>query len=154
MNKNPQTLLLTLVAAVAMIFSTQTASAHCQIPCGIYDDDAQVKLMLLDATTIKKSATEINNLAGKTDPQSANQLARWVTNKEAHAENVINTISNYFLTQRVKASQSDYAERLKRHHAVMVAAMKCKQSADPAKADELAAAILVLRAYYPETHKH
>ena len=52
-------------------------------------------------------------------------------NKEQHAQNIIDSISDYFLTQRVKASQEDYAERLQKHHAVIVAAMRAKQNADP-----------------------
>ena len=65
----------------------------------------------------------IAELAGKTDAQSQNQLVRWVVKKENHAQKIISTISDYFLTQRVKASQKDYVERLKKHHAVIVAAM-------------------------------
>ncbi|WP_309399238.1 superoxide dismutase [Ni] [Cerasicoccus maritimus] len=149
---NPLAYLLTMLAA--LLFSANTASAHCQIPCGIYDDDLMVKQMLLDATTIKKCMTEIDALAGKTDPQSGNQFVRWVNNKEDHADNVIEIISNYFLTQRVKSSQDDYKERLAKHHAVMVAAMKAKQNSDAASAEALNKAILALRAYYPEHGHH
>ena len=43
------------------------AGAHCQIPCGIYDDHARVQALLEDADTVIKSARLINELAGKTD---------------------------------------------------------------------------------------
>jgi hypothetical protein len=43
--------------------------------------------------------------------------------------------------KEVFASESDYVEALKAHHAVMQAAMKCKQSVDPAVADALDHAI-------------
>ena len=66
---------------------------------------------------------------------------------------IIATISDYFLTQRVKASQEDYTERLVKHHTVIVAAMKAKQNADGKYAMELAKAIEALAPYYPE-HKH
>lgn len=131
----------------------QFSQAHCQIPCGIYDDYARVKLMQEDATTVAKAVKLIHELAGKADAQSQNQLVRWVTNKERHAQNIIATISDYFLTQRVKTSQPDYAERLAKHHAVIVAAMVAKQNADQASADALAAAIDAVAPYYPE-HKH
>ena len=72
----------------------------------------------------------IAELAGKSDAQSQNQLVRWVMNKEKHAEKIISTISDYFLTQRVKPSQKDYTERLIKHHTVIIAAMKAKQNAD------------------------
>jgi nickel superoxide dismutase len=47
----------------------------------------------------------IAELAGKSDAQSQNQLVRWVMNKENHAQKIISTISDYFLTQRVKLTQ-------------------------------------------------
>lgn len=148
-------LFFALVAlAGTSFFAPNQAVAHCQVPCGIYDDAARVQSMLEDATTVKKATTQIAELAGKTDAQSQQQLIRWVTNKEAHAQQVITTISDYFLTQRVKTSQEDYVERLKKHHAVIVAAMKAKQSADGANADALTAAIKELQTYYPAVHRH
>jgi len=45
------------------------AQAHCQIPCGIYDDYARVQSMLEDAVTVKKSARLIAKLADKSDAQ-------------------------------------------------------------------------------------
>lgn len=123
---------------------------HCQIPCGIYDDAARVKTMLEDATTVEKATKLIAELAGKTDAQSQNQIVRWIVTKEQHAQKIISTISDYFLTQRVKTSQKDYAERLVKHHAVIVAGMKAKQNADAKFAKALKDSIEALRPYYPE----
>lgn len=149
-----KTLLIAFItAAGAGFIAAPAVQAHCEIPCGIYDDHARVQSMLEDADTIIKSAKLIGELAGKTDAQSQNQLVRWVTNKEKHAQSIIDTISNYFLTQRVKADQSDYTERLKKHHAVIVAAMKAKQNADGEFAKALKKNIAALASYYPE-HKH
>ena len=142
---------LTLGGLVLVV--PQPANAHCQIPCGIYDDHARVQSMLEDAATVEKSARLIGELAGKTDAQSQNQLIRWVMNKETHAQKIIATISDYFLTQRVKPSQKDYVERLKNHHAVILAAMKAKQQSDSKYAKALTQSIEVLLPYYPE-HKH
>jgi len=142
-----------LIVIATAGFTLQQARAHCQVPCGIYDDHARVQTMLEDAATVDKAAMMINQLAGKTDPQSMNQAVRWVMNKEKHAQNVIETISDYFLTQRVKADQPDYAERLAKHHAVIVAAMKAKQNADTKYAEALKASIEALAPYYPE-HEH
>ena len=128
----------------------QQAHAHCQVPCGIYDDHARVQSMLEDAATVTKAAKMINDLAGKNDAQSLNQITRWVMNKETHAQKIISTISDYFLTQRVKASQEDYTERLVKHHSVIVAAMQAKQNADGKFAMELTKAIEALAAYYPK----
>ncbi len=145
--------LLALFIAGSILILPQAADAHCQIPCGIYDDHMRVKLMLEDAATVEKSAKLIAELAGKTDAQSQNQLVRWVMNKETHAQKIISTISDYFLTQRVKNSQKDYVERLKKHHAVIIAAMQAKQNADVKYAQALAKSIEAVSAYYPE-HKH
>lgn len=131
----------------------QQLHAHCQIPCGIYDDHARVQSMLEDATTIEKSVKLIVELSGKSDAQSNNQMVRWVVNKEQHAQNIISTISDYFLTQRVKPKQKDYAERLAKHHAVIIAAMKAKQNADINYVAGLKKSIEALSPYYPE-HEH
>lgn len=143
---------LFFVAASMLVFS-QPASAHCQIPCGIYDDHARVQSMLEDADTVEKSMKLIAELSGKTDAQSQNQLVRWVMNKEQHAQYIIDTISDYFLTQRVKAKDKDYSERLVKHHTVIVAAMEAKQNADLSYVQSLRAGIEALLPYYPE-HTH
>jgi len=129
------------------------ADAHCQIPCGIYDDHARVLLMLEDAATIEKSVKLIAELTGKSDGQSQNQLVRWIMNKEKHAQNIIVVISDYFLTQRVTPCQKDYADRLIKHHTVIVAAMKAKQNTDLKYVKALKESIEALAPYYPE-HKH
>ena len=109
--------------------------------------------MLEDAATVEKAMKLIVDLSDKTDAQSRNQLVRWVMNKEKHAQNVIATISDYFLTQRVKAKQKDYKDRLVKHHAVIVAAMKAKQNTDTHYADALEKNISALLSYYPK-HTH
>jgi nickel superoxide dismutase len=49
----------------------------------------------------------------------------------------------------VKPSQKDYAERLTRHHAVILAATKAKQNADLKYVTALTDAIARMVAYYP-----
>ena len=143
-----------LVAFAGTAFVTpQSVSAHCQIPCGIYDDHARVEAMLEEAKTLSKSIVVLNELSAKSDLQSLNQKVRWVNNKEIHAEKIIQTISNYFLTQRVKATQADYKDRLVKHHAVIVNAMKVKQGSSMEVVDKLVKSIEALAPYYPE-HKH
>ncbi len=146
-------LLITFTIVGSSLVLPQPTHAHCQIPCGIYDDYARVQSIHEDAATIEKSAKLITELAGKSDVQSQNQLVRWVMNKEKHAQKIISTISDYFLTQRVKPSQEDYAERLIKHHAVIIAAMKAKQNADVKYAKNLKESIDALSFYYLE-HKH
>ena len=147
------TSLIALTLAGFILSLPQLAHAHCQIPCGIYGDYARVQSMLEDAATVEKSAKLIAELAGKSDAQSQNQLIRWVMNKEKHAQKIISTVCDYFLTQRVKPGEKDYAERLIRHHTVIIAAMKAKQNADVRYAKTLKESIEALSSYYPE-HKH
>ena len=142
-----------MVLSVSLIIYSPIAYSHCQIPCGIYDDHARVKTMLEDVATARKAIDLIAELSKKSDMQSNNQIIRWVMSKESHAQNIISTISDYFLTQRVKSKQKDYIERLKKHHAVIVAAMKVKQNADMTYVDALEESIEALLPYYPE-HKH
>ena len=142
-------LLSILVLSVMSIVFSQQLHAHCQIPCGIYDDHARVQSMLEDAATVEKATRLISDLSGKLDPQSQNQLVRWIMNKEKHAQNIISTICDYFLTQRVKPDHKDYTEWLKRHHAVIIAAMKAKQNSDIKYAIDLKESIEVLYSYYP-----
>ena len=127
--------------------------AHCQIPCGIYDDYARVQSMLEDADTVIKSTQSIKKLSVHSDAQSLNQISRWVVNKETHSQNIISTINDYFMTQRIKPSQADYTERLVKHHTVILTAMKAKQNADTEHAILLKESIEALSAYYPEAEK-
>lgn len=122
---------------------------HCQVPCGIYDDVSRVQQMLEDVSTINKAIDQIIELNDKSDAQSAQQLVRWVNNKEIHADKIIATISNYFLTQRVKPSAEDYLVRLSLHHRVILLSMKVKQNADAEVAKDLRQAVEALSNYYP-----
>jgi nickel superoxide dismutase len=144
---------LTLAASSFFLMPTQLA-AHCQVPCGIYDDHARVDAMLEDAATVLKATQKLKELAGTHDPQGQQQIVRWVMNKEKHAQAIIDTISDYFLTQRVNEKQEDYAERLMKHHKVIVAAMKAKQRASHVSAEALSDAIKELIVYYPAPEKH
>ena len=129
-------------------FFASLLSGHCQVPCGIYDDASRVQQMLEDVSTIHKSIDEIYKLNDEKDVQSAQQLIRWVNNKEIHADKIINTISDYFLTQRVKPSSEDYLLRLSEHHAVIILSMKVKQKADAKIAEDLKQAVEALSKYY------
>ena len=109
---------------------------HCQVPCGIYDDAVRIVQIEEDITTIRKAMNMINDLAGKSDAQSLNQISRWVTTKESHAQNAQETILNYFLAQRVKAKEKGNKDRQKyvdqtlTLHQLIVKLMKCKQTVD------------------------
>ena len=92
-----------LFVSTLFVLSTKVY-AHCQVPCGIYGDAVRIVQIEEDITTVRKAMNMINDLAGKSDAQSLNQISRWITTKEDHAQKVQETVLNYFLAQRVKAS--------------------------------------------------
>jgi len=142
-----RTRILLTAAAVLCLFAPRPAGAHCQVPCGIYDDGARIAQLREDTTTIRKAVSNIGELLAKDDAKSMNQLIRWTNTKEAHASHIIEVVSEYFLTQKLKpvAAGADgrdaYLASLADHHAVLRTAMKTKQNADADAVDALAAAI-------------
>ena len=117
-----------LIFSIAL-FAASYAAAHCEIPCGIYDDEMRINMMAEHITTIEKSMKQVLKLeAGK--PINYNQLIRWVTNKENHANEFQEIVTQYFMTQRIKVDTENYAKKLIILHKMMVYAMKCKQTTD------------------------
>jgi nickel superoxide dismutase len=155
-----RTLLLSLAVAGMALMTARPVAAHCEVPCGIYTDQVRFEQMLEDTATIAKAITSIRDITAELEAgpeaQSINQVTRWVNTKDSHATNTQHIIAQYFMTQRIKADGDNYVKKLTAAHAVMVAAMKCKQAADPATAETLRKAILdFYRAYEgkePELH--
>lgn len=135
--------------------SSALAKAHCEIPCGIYDDDLRLSLLQEHITTIEKSMKEITKLSKAKKPDY-NQLVRWITNKEAHAVKFQELISQYFLHQRIKpvnpssGKQYDkYILQLTLAHRMLIAAMKSKTTTDLAVVNELKNLLAEFRKSYP-----
>lgn len=112
-----------------ILFTASGAAAHCEIPCGIYDDALRIKLIAEHIRTIEKSIEQITAL-GSAQPLNYNQIVRWTTNKETHASEIQHIVAQYFLTQRIKPDTDRYHEKLGLLHQMLVFAMKCKQSTD------------------------
>ncbi|MCH2136063.1 MAG: superoxide dismutase, Ni [Phycisphaerales bacterium] len=146
-----------MLLSACLLAGSGNATAHCQMPCGIYDDDARIKQMREDALTIRKAMTEMRKQYAAGTVEGFNQAARWVTVKEDHAQGIQDVASSYFLTQRVKAApagesgHATYLAQLQGFHRVLVAAMKCKQQVDTAACDELDAAIDAVAPWYVTT---
>jgi hypothetical protein len=135
------------------VLSPTPARAHCQVPCGIYGDELKFEELNQHIDTVAKAMTSIQNLAGKTDAQSQQQLARWVSNKESHAEKVMAEAQSYFLAQRIKFPKDEsehdaYFAKLTSLHEIIVYAMQCKQTVDTANAEKLQAALDTFRGQY------
>ena len=107
------------------------ASGHCEIPCGIYGDKERVDLISEHITTIEKSMTKIKELQ-ETKPLNFNQITRWVMNKEKHATEIQEIVSQYFMTQRIKPNAENYRNKIELLHKMLLKAMHCKQTIDVA----------------------
>jgi nickel superoxide dismutase len=123
-----------IALAMMLVATSGRAFAHCEIPCGIYDDEMRFEMILEHIATIEKSMKAITSLSPPKEGDY-NQLVRWVSNKEEHADKIQEIATQYFLAQRVKIPQEkkmmgDYVESLKRLHELVVYAMKAKQSTD------------------------
>lgn len=137
-------LLLPLLAVlVTPLLVPASAAAHCQIPCGIYDDELRALQLREHIGTIEKSMRMIRELSAAQESDE-NQLVRWVENKEDHADAIVEIVTAYFLSQRIKlpaegdeASQAAYRDRLALLHGLLVHTMKARQSTDQAVIDEL-----------------
>lgn len=132
--------------------------AHCEIPCGLYDDKNKVAELNLDIDTIEKSIQKITELSSA-ESVDYNQIVRWVTNKDKHADHLKEEIATYFLSQRVKfpasnddAATTDYENKLKRLHEVIVYAMKTKQSLDLKNIQDLRASFKSFETLYFAEH--
>ena len=115
---------------------------HCQVPCGVYGDTMRIGMLMEDAATIEKGMKTIMDLEKAGTPM--NQLVRWVTTKDAHAQSIQDTVAAYWLTQRIKAPKdtdeaawAKYHKQLELMHGITVAAMKCKQTTDAAHVGKL-----------------
>ena len=131
--------------------------AHCQVPCGIYNDAARIIQIQEDFSTIQKAMTKIKELSQQQDATSMNQLTRWIITKEDHASKIQKVVSDYFLTQRIKAKTegseyNTYVKQTTTLHQILVSAMKCKQTVDLGHVDKGIHRIETFINLYFDTH--
>ncbi|MFO7556588.1 MAG: superoxide dismutase [Ni] [Desulfobacterales bacterium] len=112
------------------------AYAHCEIPCGIYDDEMQIKIINEHIVTVEKSMNQIIELEKK-EHHNPNQLVRWILNKENHADKIQEIVSQYFMTQRITLEMKNYEKQLGLLHQMLIYSMKCKQTTDLANVTKL-----------------
>lgn len=91
-----------ILSIFTRILPTQTAYAHCDVPCGIYDP----KPAQIAAATVLKMVQKINELP-KDNPtvQDRNAFIRMVLTKEEHArkckEELLILWTDYFKTEHI-----------------------------------------------------
>ena len=128
------------IIAISIIFTAfglNNIHAHCQVPCGIYDDAVRIIQIREHVTTIEKSMNKIEQLTSdESSSQNMNQLIRWINTKEEHATFIQYIIADYFLAQRIKPKKKDeagrqqYVDQTLLLQQIIVAAMKSKQTVD------------------------
>lgn len=148
---------ISVLIVLSMLGIGATVYAHCQIPCGIYDDPARLTAMAEHITTIEKSMKQINASGTNT-----NQSVRWVLNKEKHADELADIITYYFMAQRIKPSaqvgseaHTKYIKQLTQLHQLLQTSMKAKQTTDLAHVAKLKSLLHDFHhAYLGETGDH
>ena len=152
---------LTLLLLAVLVLAP-SAGAHCQIPCGIYDDELRVQLIEEHIGTVEKSMKKIVEL-GAAETVDYNQLVRWVNNKEHHASEIQDIVTAYFMAQRIKPPKdhedekalTEYAHKLAFLHAIQIHAMKAKQGTNLEEIETLRKLTTEFRkAYFGEEGSH
>lgn len=156
--KDLKRLFLIGLFALLSLSITQKTYAHCEIPCGIYEDTIRIELIKEHITTIEKSMKMIIELSQEETP-NYNQIVRWVNNKEDHANKLQDIVSQYFLHQRIKPAEPEQKEMYNKYikhltllHELLVYSMKAKQSTDLLYIEKLNLTINAFEEAY--FHKH
>lgn len=151
--------LVMLFVGLFALAGVQSLYPHCQVPCGIYDDQMRIKMIAEHITTIEKAMKQITTLS-KENPVNYNQVVRWVMNKESHAQELSDIVTYYFMTQRLKPvpktdkKYADYQNKLELLHHMLFYSMKAKQTTDLSHVDTLRKLLKKFEtAYFGHTHK-
>ena len=152
-------LLIGLIIVISLSYSSKSY-AHCEIPCGIYEDTLRIELIKEHIVTIEKSMKMIIKLSEEEKP-NYNQIVRWVNNKEEHANKLQEIVTQYFLTQRIKPESDKNNDRYYKYikhvtllHQLMVLSMKTKQSTDFLYINKLNHTINLFEESYFHKHEH
>ena len=127
------------------IISISYLFAHCQVPCGIYDDARKIIEIEEHVQTINKAMDNILTITSKNEQtaQAMNQLVRWINTKEQHAQKMQTILMEYFLAQRIKPKKSSddgysqYVNLTTLCQNIIFTAMKTKQTVDSLHLEEL-----------------
>ncbi|MBN2449535.1 MAG: superoxide dismutase [Lentisphaeria bacterium] len=149
-----------VVVTLLSLVSGAAVYAHCQVPCGIFDDPVRFALLNEHTVTIEKAMKQIEELSA--DPKAnANQITRWVLTKEEHAAQFTDIVTDYFLAQRIKApgegdkaAREKYIRQLELAHGMIVTVMKCRQTTDTSLPKALRSMVHDFEVLYTGKHDH
>ncbi|MFM2097520.1 MAG: superoxide dismutase, Ni [Chloroflexota bacterium] len=127
-----------IISSFMRALTPVVVSAHCDVPCGIYDPSGAV----VAAKTVARMVELITQteIGGPADHNGRNKVARCIAVKEAHAEKVKHEVqviwSDYFKPEHL-AKVPDLHDQVWK---LLKLASKNKQNVDAAAAAELVAA--------------
>lgn len=149
-----------ITAFVAVTALSPILFSHCEIPCGIYGDKMRIEMMAEDITTVEKSMNKIHELTAKSE-KNYNQIIRWVVNKGDHADKLSDTVTQYFMKQRIIPVEDNNSEKYDKYikkitllHKMMVYSMKCKQTTDLDNVEKLRKHLKEFKNSYFAQHSH
>jgi nickel superoxide dismutase len=129
-----------LVAKLDKKIGLETAKAHCDIPCGIYDPI----VAQINALTVVRMIDLMRELAEKDaekGPEFYNSMSRYVAVKEEHAEKAKHEIRVIWGDYIKPAHLEKYPELHKLVHDIMQMGSASRQTADRATAVNFVEAI-------------
>ena len=126
---------MSVKSTIQSLFSVRDASAHCDIPCGIYDPISAK----IAAQTVQKMVLRIEALEDTGDVAHANTLGRYVTVKEEHAELCKHELR--ILWADYTWPGTDANEIAAKFNSALKLAGQCKQTVSMENAEALVAAV-------------
>ena len=106
-----------------------TLTAHCQMPCGIYQDAMIYDLIDQYAETMVKAVTVMNQSKFET-VRERNEFMRWVMEKEKESNDTSQLITTFFMQQKIKPGEPDTQKRIEAAHKLLCLIVAIKQNAD------------------------
>lgn len=149
-----------LVIVVLVLGASSVVYSHCQIPCGIYDDQARFAMISENIKTIEKSMQQIADLSKESNP-NMNQIVRWIQNKEKHVDDISHTVTYYFMAQRLKyvdkanaKAHAEYLGKLTLLHQIIIYGTKARQTTDLVNVQKLRSLLEEFRTAYFSAAEH
>lgn len=119
---------LTPMIFVPFLLGLGQLSGHCQMPCGIYDDQMVYDQINQYYLTMFKGVKALKNNKFQTDEEK-NHFVRWVMTKDRLSDEVAMVITTYFLQQKILPIE-DNTELLKSLHRLLFLLVAIKQNVD------------------------
>lgn len=103
-------------------------SAHCQMPCGIYNDQMVYDRVTEYYLTMYKAVKALEHNPMKT-VDDFNTLVRWVMTKERLSDEIAELLSSYFLQQKIKPLDAN-VQLVQSIHRLLCQVVVIKQNVD------------------------